>query len=300
MQNISLQKGSENGYESQNRKSRTKRRTKAFAAAVMGKPSGQIQERVKQVGPEHFGVVSVDCAKDRSKWMLADFYGRVLIPPTSVEHRRSEIQLALLTLKLAVEKHGIKDTIVAWAGNAVVGDPMRSMMTRIWQSLLIDWQQKTQQIIALERDIASLLVQTPWVLLMSHPGINVVSAAELAAETGPIEHYASSKAITGRAGLFPSRYQSDGGDRGGNLSRFRNAKMRAAWLLAAECLLKRSVPSKPSGQGCLLRIYAPFGSSPAARLSQVVLPIVWPFSINLPAPLCSTGVTPVSKLIRAL
>ena len=204
----------------------------------MGKPSGQIQERVKQVGPEHFGVVSVDCAKDRSKWMLADFYGRVLIPPTSVEHRRSEIQLALLTLKLAVEKHGIKDTIVAWAGNAVVGDPMRSMMTRIWQSLLIDWQQKTQQIIALERDIASLLVQTPWVLLMSHPGINVVSAAELAAETGPIEHYASSKAITGRAGLFPSRYQSDGGDRGGNLSRFRNAKMRAAWLLAAECLLK--------------------------------------------------------------
>ena len=94
-------------------KSRTKRRTKAFAAAVMGKPSGQIQERVKQAGPEHFGVVSVDCAKDRSKWMLADFYGRVLIPPTSVEHRRSEIQLALLTLKQAVEKHGIKDTIVA-------------------------------------------------------------------------------------------------------------------------------------------------------------------------------------------
>ena len=294
-------------------KSRTKRRTKAFAAAVMGKPSGQIQERVKQAGPEHFGVVSVDCAKDRSKWMLADFYGRVLIPPTSVEHRRSEIQLALLTLKQAVEKHGIKDTIVAvemtgtyhqiiwrafrtagydtrivqpvalkvlqyiaehggthqalldvgipgvskwlkqqnvafqsrsvgrivaWAGNAVVGDPMRSMMTRIWQSLLIDWQQKTQQIIALERDIASLLVQTPWVLLMSHPGINVVSAAELAAETGPIEHYASSKAITGRAGLFPSRYQSDGVDRGGNLSRFRNARMRGAWLLAAECLLK--------------------------------------------------------------
>jgi len=78
----------------------------------------------------------------------------------------------------------------------------------------------------------------PWILLLSHPGINVVSAAELAGETGPIEHYASAKAITGRAGLFPSRYQSDGVDRGGKLSRFRNAKLRAAWLLVADNLIK--------------------------------------------------------------
>ena len=92
---------------------RTKRRSKALAAAVMGKPSGQIQERVKQAGPECFGIVSVDCARDRSKWMLADFYGRVLIPPENVEHRRCEIQLALLKLRQAIEKHAIKDTIVA-------------------------------------------------------------------------------------------------------------------------------------------------------------------------------------------
>ena len=108
--------------------------------------------------------------------------------------------------------------IVAWAGNAVAGDPLRSRMTRIWQSLLIDWQQKSREIITIERNLVSLLVQTPWVLLMSHPGINVVSAAELAAESGPIERYASAKSITGRAGLFPARYQSDGVDRVGHLS----------------------------------------------------------------------------------
>jgi transposase len=380
------------------------KRRPAFAQAVLGKPTGVIQERVKSVGPERFGIVSVDCAKDRSKWMLVDFYGRVLVPPTTVEHRRNEIQLALLTLKQAIDRYGIRDTIVAvemtgtyhqiiwrafrtagydtrtvhpfasshyrapehgdiktddhdliaifraavngfglieqpwddvyrslqlfvrhrrdlvkkraklqcqirqyldrclpgytnlfqdhtlwtlpvglkvlqfiaqhggthqtlldagipgvskwlkeqkvvfqsrsvgrivaWAANAVVGDPMRSTMIRIWESLLQDWQQKTQQIIAVEQEIAGLLVQTPWVLMMSHPGINVVSAAELAGETGPIEHYACAKSITGRAGLFPSRYQSDGVDRGGNLSRFRNARLRAAWLQVAECLLK--------------------------------------------------------------
>jgi transposase len=130
------------------------------------------------------------------------------------------------------------ERIVAWAANAATGDPMNALLTRLWQELLVDWRQKTQQIQGVERELASLLAQTPWILLLSHPGINVVSAAEVAGETGPIEHYASAKAITGRAGLFPSRYQSDGVDRGGNLSRFRNAKMRAAWLLVADNLIK--------------------------------------------------------------
>jgi hypothetical protein len=76
------------------------------------------------------------------------------------------------------------------------------------------------------------------VLLLSHPGIHVISGGELAGEMGPIEHYASPKAISGRAGLFPGRYQSDQVDRGGNLSRFRNARLRSAWLLVADNMLK--------------------------------------------------------------
>ncbi len=49
-------------------------------------PRGTISPRVQKVGPERFGIVSVDCAKARSKWMLADFFGRVLVPPTEVKH----------------------------------------------------------------------------------------------------------------------------------------------------------------------------------------------------------------------
>ena len=385
-------------------KKSTKRRSQAFVQAVLGKPSGVIQPRVQQVGPERFGIVSVDCAKDRSKWMLCDFYGRVLVPPTVVEHQRNQLQMAILMLRKAIETEGIRDTIVcvemtgtyhqivwrtfrdagfetrlvhpfasshyrmpehgdvktddhdliaifraavngfglidhawserdrslqllarhrrdlvskrarlqcqirhhlerclpgyaglypdtdlwehpvglmvlqfiverggthqalldagipgvtkwlkdqkcsfqsrsvarvvAWAANAAIGDPLTPVLTRIWQTLLIDWREKTRQIQQIERDLAGLLAQTPWILLLSHPGINVVSAAELAGETGPIEHYASATAIKGRAGLFPSRYQSDKVDRGGNLSRFRNAKLRAAWLLVADNLIK--------------------------------------------------------------
>ena len=56
------------------RKTRTKRsrsRSLTFKKAVPGKPSGVIQARVQKVGPEKFGIVAVDCAKARFKWMLA-------------------------------------------------------------------------------------------------------------------------------------------------------------------------------------------------------------------------------------
>jgi transposase len=359
---------------------------------------------VQQVGPERFGIVAVDCAKARSKWMLTDFYGKVLVPPTVVEHQRTQLHVAVCELRQAQEKHQLKDLIVCvemtgtyhkpiwrafrqagfetrlihpfasshyrlpehgdiktddhdlvaifraaangfgllekpvdplfqelqilcrhrrdlvnkrsklqcqirhhlehclpgfaalfdgdelwtqvapvpllkaiaehggtpavvleagqkgvtlwlrnakvrvhqrtiekvvvWAANAAPHDAMVASYTRVWSALLDDWQAKQQQIAQMEREIAGVFVQTPYVLLLSHPGINVVSGAELAGEMGPIENYASAKAITGRAGIFPSRYQSDEVDRGGKLSRFRNGRLRRAWMMVAENMVK--------------------------------------------------------------
>src|SRR4029078_13324850 len=55
------------------------------------------------------------------------------------------------------------------------------------------------QIRAVERQEVGLLAQTPHLLLMAIPGINVVSPAEYAAEAGPPEHYSHPNQITGRA-----------------------------------------------------------------------------------------------------
>jgi transposase len=380
---------------------RNSRKSRAISPGVLGKPKGVIQARVQKFGPEHFGIVAVDCAKARSKWMLCDFYGKILIPPTVVEHQRAALELACVQLREAIERHGLQDHIVAvemtgtyhrpvqrafrkagsetrlvhpfasrhyrlpahadsktddhdlegifratvngfgliepewdehyrqlqivarhrrdlvkkraklqsqirqalerclpgyadlfplddlwtrpvamtvacravrpqaiieagvagvfhwlreekqqaqqrtverilaWAGNAAAADPLCEHLTRVWHALYEDWQTKTRQIERLEQELAAILVKTPYLLLLSHPGINVVTAAELAGEMGPIEHYAHAKAISGRAGLFPSRYQSDGVDRAdGPLARFRNARLRAAWLRVADCLLK--------------------------------------------------------------
>jgi len=380
---------------------RSSRKSRTISPAVLGKPRGAIQARVQAVGPERFGIVAVDCAKARSKWMLCDFYGKVLIPPTVVEHQRTALEVATLQLREAIAQHGLQDHLVAvemtgtyhrpvqrafrkagsetrlvhpfasrhyrlpahadsktddhdlegifraavnglglvepewgesyrhlqvlarhrrdlvqkraklqsqirhslerclpgyaalfpnddlwkrpvamavarraarpevvrdagvsgvwrwldedqlhaqtrtverlvsWAGNAAATDPLCDHLARVWQALYEDWQAKTRQIRRLEQELAGILVKTPYLLLLSHPGINVVTASELAGEMGPIEHYAHAKAITGRAGLFPSRYQSDAVDRAdGPLARFRNARLRAAWMRVADCLIK--------------------------------------------------------------
>ena len=82
----------------------------------------------------------------------------------------------------------------------------------IWTDLHELYQHFQRQISALERELASDLVQTPYVRLLAIPGINVVSAAELAGEMGPITalrqcecHYRSRWALP-----FPLSKRSNG------------------------------------------------------------------------------------------
>src|SRR5512135_1700174 len=300
------------------------------------KSAGALHPRVARVGPQHFGVVSVDCAKARSKWMLADlvvavertgryhqpvkrafadagFEVRTVHPfatkqfrlpadpgiktddtDLSAIHRAAvngfglterpldDLSLRLRSLaryrrdlvrkgsalKNQIHEHlemlmpgyagcfedvfisniaiaiarrtgspeavrglgtaglarllveaGVRfraptlDGVLAWAEAAAGGQEPAEVLRRILAALDDDRLMKAREIDDVERELASLLARTPYVLLLSMPGVNVVSAAEFAGEMGPIEHYANARAITGRAGLFPSRYQSDRVDR---------------------------------------------------------------------------------------
>src|SRR5438046_10520161 len=98
------------------------------------------------------------------------------------------------------------DTILVWAQRATPGDPLTELHRRLALAYDDDRLQKTQEIQALERDLARRLAQTPYVLLLSFPGINVVSAAEFAGEMGPIDHYATTLNTHGSDGRFPGRY----------------------------------------------------------------------------------------------
>ena len=79
--------------------SRTRRKARRYQ---LQKPRGVIHPRVQAVGPEHFGFLRVDCAKARSEIMLADFYGRDLIQPTTATHDRFALDALLRRRKAAM------------------------------------------------------------------------------------------------------------------------------------------------------------------------------------------------------
>src|SRR5437867_944472 len=90
---------------------RSRRRSARFTSVA--KPSGSLHPRVQKAQPEHFGIVAIDCAKARFKWMLADFYGRVLIPPTLAEQTRQGFQEAIAALRQAQATYELRDLVVA-------------------------------------------------------------------------------------------------------------------------------------------------------------------------------------------
>jgi transposase len=366
--------------------------------SLIQKPNCAVHSRVRAVGPEHFGILAVDCAKHRSRWMLADFYGKVLAEPRTVERNRNALDACVNETRVLARRHELNDLVVvvertgnyhnapkrAWrdAGYEVrVVDPFVTSSYRrtthpgkktddtdlgaivraaaagfgrlevqhtaaferlqvvsrhrrdlvgknaklrcqiaerlhwIWPGyadcfddvfasqialvlpehfleaeeiraaglqgiaqktnvhhikrstkgflkvllwaasrppridhadlhrrvlldLTRDYRGKLAEIKAAELEMARLLVQTEYVVLMSICGINVVTAADLAAEAGPIVSYGSARALSGRSGLYPSRYQSDSVDRkNGPLVRCGNRRLRQALMRISDTLI---------------------------------------------------------------
>jgi transposase len=154
-------------------------------------------------------------------------------------------QAGLDGLTAAVAEAGVRchrDTLVtiaAWAQKALDGDDPLAACALIVADLIDDFQAKRSRITAVEVALVGELVKTSYLLLLSIPGVNVTTAAELAGELGPINAYASARAITGRAGLYPSRYQSGPVDHAdGPLVSRGNRRLRAAILRIADTLLR--------------------------------------------------------------
>ena len=102
-----------------------KRKSTGSKRRFIGKPTGQIQQRVQAAGPEHFGIVAVDCAKRRSKWMLCNFYGKVLIEPMTVEHTAGALRAMTQLVAEACNTEGLTDSIVAVEMTGIYHKPVQ-------------------------------------------------------------------------------------------------------------------------------------------------------------------------------
>ena len=92
---------------------RSARRAKTPRPFCLQKPNGQLNPRVQQVGPEHFGILAIDCAKARSRYFLADFYGHVLLEPTTLPHNNGDFQAAIGRVRQAMSQHHLQELGVA-------------------------------------------------------------------------------------------------------------------------------------------------------------------------------------------
>jgi transposase len=131
------------------------------------------------------------------------------------------------------------ERILAWADQAGRGGELPELRQEILRDLEHDRTAKVRQIARSEREMARRLVRTPYVRLLAIPGINVVSLADVAGELGPIAFYAGARQMTGRAGLYPRRYQSDQVDhQDGPLALRGNRTLRRALIQIADNLVR--------------------------------------------------------------
>src|SRR5437899_10696186 len=86
---------------------------KAKKGFVLQKPNGLLTPRVQAVGPEHFGILAIDCAKARSRYLLADFYGRVLLEPTTLPDQRGDLQAAVDRVRQPMRQHHLAGLLLA-------------------------------------------------------------------------------------------------------------------------------------------------------------------------------------------
>ena len=156
---------------------------------------------------------------------IAEFYGSAKrLLSTDVEAIRQRLRDRGMRIMRPTVKR-----VLAWAADAPSPDPGGALNRRIWKDNLRLIEHLSRDITRYERQLTGYLVQTPFVLLLSIPGINVVSASGYGSELGPITNYIKPSHINGRAGIFPSRYQSDETDcADGPMVGGRNARLRDA------------------------------------------------------------------------
>lgn len=85
------------------------------------------------------GIIAVDCAKRRSKWMLCNFYGKVIIEPITVEHTAGGLRVMTQHVAEACKAEGLTDTVVAVEMTGIFHQPVYRAFRKAGQ-LKMSWR----------------------------------------------------------------------------------------------------------------------------------------------------------------
>jgi transposase len=116
----------------------------------------------------------------------------------------------------------------------------RPDVTLIVQPMLAAWRQLREQIAAFDKAVCMLVRQSPACrLLMSVPGIGVLSGLAYVSTVEDPARFGRSRAVGAHLGLTPRQYQSGEMDRSGRISRCGDGLARTLMYEAAVVILAR-------------------------------------------------------------
>ena len=155
----------------------------------------------------------------------------------------------------------------------------REDLVPIVQPMLVAWRGLREQIAAFDKAVRALAKASPTCrLLMSVPGIGVVSVLSYVSTVEDPERFPRSRSVGAHMGLTPKQYQSGDIDRSGRISKCGDVLARTLMYEAAVVILtrvKRASRLKDWAQGIANR--SGFGKARVAlaRKLSVILHSIW-------------------------
>ena len=178
--------------------------------------------------------------------IFSDFWGKAsILLLENYPTPESIIRLGAKRLSRLFKKHNTKlglttaQRLVNLAANSLTTD-VANLYAHLFnlKFKIQDLRMADDKIRKLNIELAQCLLRTPGILLLSIRKINVPSAAEFAAEVGPLPEAGNAKKIICRAGLNPSKFQTAEYERTDNpITKHGSNSLRNASLIIAHNLI---------------------------------------------------------------
>ncbi|WP_221300187.1 IS110 family RNA-guided transposase, partial [Muricoccus pecuniae] len=155
----------------------------------------------------------------------------------------------------------------------------RDDLAPLVRPMLVAWRQLREQIATFDKEVRALAKKDPTCrLLMSVPGVGVLSVLAYVSTVEDPRRFARSRSVGAHVGLTPRRYQSGEVDRSGRISRCGDTLARTLMYEAAVVLLtrvKRASPLKDWAQAIAKRSGPGKARVALARKLCVILHSIW-------------------------
>lgn len=214
----------------------------------------EIRTHHDHIWREYQGYSVLENGKIKTTKIFSDFWGKSsLYLLTHYPHASQILELGEIGLKRISKEHNLKirnTTIkkLLFAAKESVSKPLDELSSEhfLLKQKLKDYEWHTQTIQSYEKEIERILVNTNGLLLLTVPGIGLVTAAEIYCEMGDLTHYTSANQLIKKAGTNPVIKQSGKGEGyRGRISKQGNANLRRAVYTAGKSLSVHNEALKP-------------------------------------------------------